>query len=213
LANFWEGFILQAGLILALGAQNVFVLESGLKKNRHILVASICTFCDVVLIGIGVAGAARFFALYPQMKQTVGMLGIAFLVHYAITKLREKHHVAVEEEGHGPKRGAIAGALAFSLLNPHVYLDTQVLIGGYATKITEVNGRYMFGAGAAVFSAIWFYTLAIGASKMNRFFSDVKTRRTISICTGIVLLILAVKFGDDLFNWFGPHQASSGYTF
>lgn len=207
MANFWEGFILQAGLILALGAQNVFVLESGLKRNHHILVASICTLCDVVLIGVGVAGAATLFARYPQLKQTVGMLGVGFLIHYAYLKLKEKHHEAVKQEGHGSKKGAIASALAFSLLNPHVYLDTQILIGGYATRIAGMDERYLFGAGAAVFSAIWFYTLAIGAAKMNRFFSDVKIRRVISICTGIILLLLAAKLGNDLFHWFEPQSA------
>jgi L-lysine exporter family protein LysE/ArgO len=87
--QFIEGFLLQASLILALGAQNLFVLESGLKRQRHLLVALICSICDTVLIAVGVAGAASIFVQVPSLKICSGALGVLFLIYYGVKKILE----------------------------------------------------------------------------------------------------------------------------
>src|SRR5271170_136620 len=95
-----QGFLLQASLILALGAQNLFVLESGLKRRRHLLVALICSICDAALITVGVAGAASLFVRVPLLKIAFGGLGVAFLVYYGLLKLKEAWRPPATEQAH-----------------------------------------------------------------------------------------------------------------
>ncbi len=85
--SFWEGFVLQASLILAFGAQNLFVLESGLKKDNHFIVAFICTLCDFILIFIGLMGFSYLFNKFPDLKIVFGLLGVAFLTITGLKKI------------------------------------------------------------------------------------------------------------------------------
>lgn len=208
--QFLEGFFLQASLILALGAQNLFVLEMGLRKRRHLFVAGLCTFCDLLLILLGVLGAASFFVQIPWMKIAFGVLGVAFLAYYGLKKLFEKPSII---DAHANTQtlsiGVIVGqTLAFSLLNPHVYLDTVVLIGGYSTQFSESWDRLSFGLGASFFSLMWFFALAIFAAAMSRFLHNVKTMRMISVVSAVILLGLALKLSADVWHWY--HAMSIG---
>ncbi len=202
---FLEGFFLQASLILALGAQNLFVLESGLKRQRHYLVAIICSLCDVILIGVGVAGAASIFIRFPVLKIIFGILGVSFLFYYGLKKLREAQNYQVVEGMHVSMevdlRRILLLTLGFSLLNPHVYLDTVILIGGYSSKFTEFNERARFGAGAAAFSVIWFFSLTSFASLLNRFLSSPKAMKIVALVSGLILVGLSWKLGKDVYSW------------
>ena len=203
--QFWEGFFLQASLIVALGAQNIFVLESGLKKRHHILVAGVCSLCDLALIAIGVGGAATLFVQLPILKILFGAIGVGFLVFYGGKKIAEAcKTTAVSEAADLHIRSikkTIWWTLGFSLLNPHVYLDTIVLIGGYSTKFDDLAIRFIFGLGAGTLSILWFFTLAIFASVMGRFLKSPNALRAIAAVSGIILLLLAWKLGHDVLVW------------
>lgn len=202
---FWEGFLLQASLILALGAQNIFVLESGLKKQRHLVAALVCSFCDAILIAVGVLGAASIFVQVPLLKIIFGAAGVLFLLYYGIKKIREGMSDGVTQnfptQTTRDLEKVILLSLSFSLLNPHVYLDTVVLIGGYSAKFSEWDERSVFGTGAASFSFLWFFGLAVFASYMGRFLQNPKALRRVSLVSGLILLVLSWKLGWDVYQW------------
>jgi L-lysine exporter family protein LysE/ArgO len=202
---FLEGFLLQASLILALGAQNIFVLESGLKKQRHLLVAFVCSLCDAILILIGVAGAASVFVQVPALKIGFGALGVLFLLFYGVKKLREGFRPALVAEAHAETSSSLKKvvllSLGFSLLNPHVYLDTVILIGGYSAKFAELSSRIQFGAGAASFSILWFFGLAIFAYSCRKLLNNPRGMQFVSLLSGIILIALSYKLGRDVYSW------------
>ncbi|MGE0764294.1 MAG: LysE/ArgO family amino acid transporter [Bdellovibrionales bacterium] len=205
MSSFLEGFLLQASLILALGAQNLFVLESGLRRQKHALAATVCTICDFALIFVGVLGAASVFVRYPLLKISFGGAGVAFLFYYGILKLKDfrSPSLAIGPNQPGPDRArsVFAAAMAFSLLNPHVYLDTVILIGGYAAKFPAWQERLVFGTGAGVFSTLWFYGLAFAASSLSALLRKPKRMRFVSLASGLILIGLALKLGHDVWGW------------
>lgn len=203
MSQFFEGFFLQASLIFALGAQNIFVLESGLKKTRPLLVATICTLCDSLLIALGVLGAATIFVQVPLLKIAFGILGVAFLAGYGIKKIREgfSSGAASVKRPTVTSKEVIGLALSFSLLNPHVYLDTVILIGGYSAKFPALSTRAIFGAGAASFSTLWFFGLAIFGSAASALLNSPSRMKKVSLISGIILLALSIKLGMDVAGW------------
>ncbi|MBC8044233.1 MAG: amino acid transporter [Rhizobacter sp.] len=202
---FLQGFLLQASLILALGAQNLFVLDSGLKRRRHLFVAFVCSVCDIILILLGVLGAASVFLQVPVLKIIFGLLGVGFLVFYGVMKLGESLKPNESLTAASPEtttlKQTLLATLGFSLLNPHVYLDTVVLIGGYAAQFPATSERFFFGLGAGSFSTIWFFGLAFLASVFNRLIHNRFAMRLIALVSGAVLLWLAVKLGGDVWVW------------
>lgn len=203
-AVYLEGLLLQASLIFALGPQNIFVLESGLKRHYHLTVSLVCFLCDLALIMLGVAGAATFFNHYPEIKIFVGILGVGFLILYGIGKICHKDGDHLEFERNGKRsclKAAIISSVVFSVVNPHAYLDGIVLIGGYSTKYSDLNSRLILGFGAASFSLIWFLLLSVGASFMIPFFKGEKRMRLIMSTAGVVLIVLSLKLGLDVVGW------------
>lgn len=201
---FLQGLLLQASLILALGAQNIFILNSGLLRQRHLLAALVSSVCDAVLVFIGVLGVATIFVQVPLLKIGLGMVGVGFLLFYGIMKLREARNgteVTSSSTNATTVRQTILASMGFSLLNPHVYLDTVVLIGGYSTKFSALIDRFYFGLGASSFSFIWFFGLSLLASLASRLLSNPKAMRMVALCSGIILLVLAVKLGKDVIEW------------
>lgn len=201
---FLQGFFLQASLILALGAQNIFVLNSGLHRQRHLLVALLSSVCDTSLILLGVLGVATIFVQIPLLKITFGVVGVGFLIYYGITKLKESWKTSSNIENKfiaASLKQTVLTTLAFSLLNPHVYLDTVVLVGGYSAKFQEVFSRFLFGIGASAFSFVWFFGLVLLASAGNKLVHNSKMMKSISFFSGIILLWLSYKLGTDVFEW------------
>lgn len=201
---FIQGFLLQASLILALGAQNIFVLNSGLRKQRHLLVALVSSLCDTLLIFVGVLGVATFFVQFPVMKIGLGVVGVGFLLFYGIVKLKEaRKGVEISQSSNQVTtiKQTILTSLGFSLLNPHVYLDTVVLVGGYSSKFGSWLDRFYFGFGASSFSTIWFFGLALLASLASSFLNNSKAMRVVSLVSGIILVVLALKLGTDVYGW------------
>lgn len=201
---FIEGFILQASLILALGAQNIYVIESGIKKQNHLLIAFICFLCDFILVILGILGASKLFLVFPMFKIVIGVLGVLFLFYYAITKFIEAFNpipIELVEQSLTTKKQSIFSALAFSLLNPHVYLDTIVLIGGYSSKFTSVIDRLYFGLGVVGFSFLWFFLLAIASQYLKNFLNSKQSMRYFSLVSAIILIYLSFTLGFDIYHW------------
>lgn len=201
---YFEGLLLQASLIFALGPQNIFVIESGLKRHYHLTVSLVCFLCDLALIMLGVAGAATFFNHYPEIKIVVGFLGAGFLILYGVGKIRHKNTEHLEFEQDGKRnclRAAVLSSVVFSVVNPHAYLDGIVLIGGYSTKYSDLRSRLILGMGAASFSLFWFLLLSIGASFMIPFFRGEKRMRIIMGTSGVILIFLSMKLGLDVIGW------------
>ena len=204
LGIFFQGFLLQASLILALGAQNIFVLNSGLRKHRHFLVAFVSSLCDTLLVFVGVLGVATFFLEYPILKTGLGIVGVGFLLFYGISKLKEAMtgiKISGSVNQAASIKQTILASLGFSLLNPHVYLDTVVLVGGYSAKFNRFSERFYFGFGASAFSTIWFFGLALLASIAGRFLNNPRAMKIVSLISGIILILLAVKLGSDVIGW------------
>lgn len=162
-----QGFALGGGLIVAIGAQNAYVLRQGLRRQFAFSVATVCFLCDVMLIGVGAGGFGSLVAAFPALTDAAAWGGAAFLAWYGARALRSALKPgALEADGEAklvPGRShAMLTALALSLLNPHVYLDTIVLIGGIAGQYASAE-RPWFALGAMGASFVWFYGLVIGA--------------------------------------------------
>lgn len=208
---FLEGLFLQASLIFALGAQNIFVLESGLKKQHPLTICFVCFLCDLVLIMLGVAGAGSLFSSFSQLKIIIGIIGVFFLLQYGLAKIFIPQETLTDQKQTLIKQGlkrSILLAVTFSIFNPHAYLDAFILIGGYSTKYGILSDRLILGFGAACFSLIWFLFLSTASSMMKPVFSNAKSLRFVTTCSGLILLFLSFRLGLDVYGWItdGPHS-------
>lgn len=202
LAPFVQGMVLQASLIAALGAQNLFVLESGLTQRKPWAVAAVSSLCDAALIVVGVAGAATVFVAVPELQIILGVLGTGFLAWYGLLKVREgMAGGGAKLDGRAGTSRPLLAALAFSLLNPHVYLDTVVLIGGFSARFDALPERLVFGAGAALFSLVWFFGLVGFGARMAGAMGHARGRQAFAFGSAAILLSFAVILGAEVAAW------------
>ncbi|MFP5384430.1 MAG: LysE/ArgO family amino acid transporter [Bacteriovoracia bacterium] len=204
---FFEGLILQASLIFALGSQNLFVLEAGLKRQNHIIVSLVCFLCDLTLILLGVAGAATLFNEYPYLKILIGLLGVSFLFVYGVSKLFFQDYACTPVNSPQFEKNikrSILLAMTFSILNPHAYLDAFILIGGFSTKYEALGDRITLGLGAAVYSGIWFLILSTMSSAMKPILENPSRMRLVMSVAGMALIFLSGKLGIDVMSWMEP---------
>lgn len=202
---FLEGLVLQASLILALGAQNIFVLEAGLKRQHHLIISFVCFLCDLTLILLGVAGAATLFTYYPGLKVFIGVLGVSFLFTYGMSKLFSGSTVLTlsSDPVKSTLKRSVILAMTFSILNPHAYLDAFILIGGFSSKYDALEDRIILGLGAGVYSGIWFLILSSLSSVMKPVLQHPVRMKVIMSLAGIVLIILSGKLSIDVLGWIG----------
>ena len=201
---FLEGLVLQASLIFALGAQNMFVLEAGLRRQNHLAVSFVCFICDMLLILLGVAGAATIFSKFPNLKIIVGVMGVSFLFFYGVSKLFSSQEVIQKIETQKIEttlKKSVILAATFSILNPHAYLDAFVLIGGFSTKYDLLQDRIVLGLGAGVYSGLWFLILSTLSSVMKPILEHPRRMKTIMSLAGFVLIFLSAKLGMDVMSW------------
>ncbi|MGS0744293.1 LysE/ArgO family amino acid transporter [Glaciimonas sp. GG7] len=190
-AAFIRGLGLGGGLIIAIGAQNAFVLRQGLQRQYVLTSALICGLCDAMLIALGVAGVGTLIAANPTLFTFAKWGGAAFLFWYgvrsALAAWRPSGLVTASKSTTPPRHAAvIASALAFSLLNPHAYLDTVVLIGSVGGQ--EIGaGRILFAAGAMLASFLWFLGLGFGARFAAPVFAQPLAWRVLD---GIIALVM-----------------------
>ena len=190
---FWQGSGLGAGLIIAIGAQNAFVLRQGLKKRHVFLVALVCTLCDAALITLGVAGFGSVVSSRPLLTQAAAWGGAVFLFVYGLRALWEVFKVQGLEAQNGAalsRRDAVLTTLGVSLLNPHVYLDTVVLLGGIGGQFVG-QSRVFYGVGAVTASSVWFFSLAYGATRLGPLFRRPLAWRILDAAIGVIMWRIA----------------------
>lgn len=193
------GLGLGLSLIIAIGAQNAFVLRQGLRREHVLAVVIICAASDAVLIAAGVAGGGALFTAVPWLVDVIRWVGAAFLVAYgvlaAIRALRRpKADAAGLRAGSvtaGTLGAAIATCLALTWLNPHVYLDTVLLLGSIAS--THGAERWWFAAGAVTGSILWFTSLGFGARLLAPLFAKPLAWRILDGVIAIVMFAIAVS--------------------
>lgn len=201
---FLEGLLLQASLIFALGAQNIFVLESGLRRQHHLVISLVCFLCDLFLILLGVAGAATIFSHFPGLKILIGIIGVLFLLFYGLDKIFRQNLKLLITDGMEIKsslKKSIMLAMTFSILNPHAYLDAFILIGGFSTKYDSLEERVMLGLGAGFYSGLWFLILASLSSFMRPILEHPLRMKMIMSVAGCLLVFLSGKLGVDVISW------------
>jgi L-lysine exporter family protein LysE/ArgO len=196
-----EGFLLGAGLIIAIGGQNAFVLRQGLKREHVFAVATVCWLSDALLIAVGVAGMGELVKASPVLLTLVTVAGIAFLATYgAIAFIRALRPgwleaAASRRQGLG---ATLLTALALTFLNPHVYLDTVVLIGGLSAR-HEGGAAVAFAVGAAAASAVWFYGLGFGARLVAPLLARTAAWRLLDLGIAIVMWGIAIRLAVEGF--------------
>ena len=188
------GLLTGLSLIVAIGAQNAFVLRQGLARAHVGVVVAICTLSDVVLIAAGVSGIGTIVERAPWVLDTVRWFGVAFLTWYGVSTLlraRRAESLHAATTGNGSRRRAVLTALALTWLNPHVYLDTVLLLGSIANQHGDV-GRWWFALGAALGSAIWFVGLGYGARRAHRLLSSPRSWQVLDVLIGLTMLGIAL---------------------
>lgn len=195
LAAFGQGFGLGAGLIIAIGAQNAFVLRQGLRRQHALAAALVCFACDAALIALGVAGFGQVVASTPWLTALAAWGGAAFLFAYGLRAFRSALRPRGLEVAAGEgltRRGVVLATLAVSLLNPHVYLDTVVLLGSVGGQF-EGLARTAFGLGAVTASGVWFFSLAYGAARLEPLFRKPLAWRVLDGLIGAVMWSIAAS--------------------
>ncbi|KAB2890551.1 MAG: amino acid transporter [Desulfobulbaceae bacterium] len=170
---FIQGMAVGGGLIVAIGAQNAFVLSQGIRRQHHWLVAAICFVCDAVLVGVGVAGVGRAVAASPMLQAAAAWGGAIFLFAYGARALRRAMMSDSLQAGGrrvSSVKEAVLATLAVTLFNPHVYLDTVVLLGSIASQFQD-GQRLAFATGACSASFLWFFSLSLGGELLAPIFA------------------------------------------
>lgn len=189
------GFVTGLGLIVAIGAQNVFVLRRGVARQHVFAVASTAALCDTALIILGVAGLGGFIASLPWLATTTALGGALFLIVYGFSALHNAFagaSVALDEmpPQAGSAQRAVGATLAVSLLNPHVYLDTVVLLGGIGGQLAP-GERLGFALGAVSASVAWFFGLAYGARALAPLFRQRIATRLLDLIVALIMFSVA----------------------
>ena len=187
------GFATGFSLILAIGAQNAFVLQQGLRQQFVFAVCVTCALSDAMLIATGVAGFGVAMGAVPWLPSLMRVLGAAFLFAYGAVRLHASWRGNYEIANAIPTqsfRAAMLTCLAFTWLNPHVYLDTLALIGAASTRY-EGSAKLAFGGGAMLASFVFFFALGYGARRLAPIMSSPRAWRVLDICIGLVMWGLA----------------------
>lgn len=187
------GFFTGLSLIFAIGAQNAFVLRQGLKRVHVLPIVLTCALSDAVLIAVGVFASAQISELFPRFLPLMRWGGAAFLIFYgakaALAAIRGGQHLAAAQIGAPSLRAAVATTLALTWLNPHVYLDTVVLLGAVSARFPEARGGFAVGAVAASF--IFFFALGFGARLLAPIFARENAWRVLDALIAVVMWSIA----------------------
>ena len=191
-----QGFLLGASLIIAIGAQNAFVINQGLKRQHVFLTALICSLSDAILISAGVFGLGAFFVSHPLFIEIARWFGIIFLTCYGTIAFKSAFHPVVLKQDalSNPAidvKKIVILLLSLSFLNPHVYLDTVVLIGSIAAQQNGI-ARPLFGVGAIIASFVWFFSLAYGARVLTPLFKKAVAWRILDVIIGCTMWLIAL---------------------
>ncbi|MBM7456532.1 L-lysine exporter family protein LysE/ArgO [Oceanisphaera litoralis] len=195
-----QGFTLGAGLIIPIGAQNAFVLNQGIRRQYHLLVAAICSLFDVALISLGVFGGGAALQSHGVLYWGISLAGMAFLLLYGAhcwrRVFRQGQAVALSGRERGLK-AVIIGVLAVTLLNPQVYIETVMILGSVGGGFAE-REKWAFAIGCFSASLIWFFTLALAAARMSRWLNRPLVQKVMDATIGTLMWLLAAKLALGL---------------
>jgi L-lysine exporter family protein LysE/ArgO len=189
---FLPGFFAGLSLIVAIGAQNAFVIRQGLSRQHVLVVVAICAIADAALIALGIAGLGAIIQGLPWLLEGVRWFGVAYLTWFGIKSVRSafKNDVMdVSGEQTTSLKKVVAAVLGFTLLNPHVYLDTVILLGSISNQFAE--DRWFFGFGAMTASIVWFSAIGFGARAASRFMSKPIFWRVLDSIIAAVMFTIA----------------------
>lgn len=198
IGTFFMGAVISGGLIVAIGSQNAFLLKVGLSNRYPMWAASVCFTGDILLIGAGVFGVGAIFSADTIWRDLLSLGGAAFLFWYGFTALksaiRGNNSLAVESGDTRPKslKATLLMAFAMTFLNPHVYIDTVILVGGVTASL-PAQQKVWFASGALVASALWFYSLVYVARKLIPVLNKPKTWRVIDTSIALVMFAIAIS--------------------
>ncbi|MEF1311947.1 LysE/ArgO family amino acid transporter [Vibrio mytili] len=203
--SFWvllQGFGLGASMIIPIGAQNAYVLNQGIKRNHHLTTATICSILDMLFISLGIFGGGALLSQNELLLTLVTVGGIAFLSVYGYLSLRSalkptKQSESTHEVTARGRRTVILGALAVTVLNPHLYLDTVVILGSIGGQF-EGSDRFAFAIGTIMASFVWFYALSLGAAKLGPTLSKPKVKKGIDVAVALMMFTIACVLANEL---------------
>ncbi len=193
--DFWAGMATGLALIVAIGSQNAFVLRCGIRREHVLPVVLFCALSDALLIAAGVGGAGAVLQGNATLMAVARYGGALFLGSYGLLAARRAwagEHLALQPSGPGSLGAALAACFAFTFLNPHVYLDTVLLLGTVANQRGE-SARWLFAAGAMAGSALWFSALGFGARLLAPWFERPLAWRILDSLIALVMLSLAAS--------------------
>ena len=196
LTTFFQGFLLSAAMILPIGAQNAFVLQQGSKKQYHLMSAFLCALSDVILISGGVFGGSALLSQSEYLLLLITLGGVAFLLWYGWNAFKTAFTKEIELSQHKnqvkSRWRVIVTLVAVTWLNPHVYLDTFVVLGSIGGQLSaELRPWFTFGA---VFASIsWFFALSLLAAWFSPILSQVTAQRIINLFVGCVMWFIALQ--------------------
>lgn len=190
--DYLSGFAVSFSLILAIGSQNAFVLKQGLKREHVFIICLFCAITDALFISAGVAGFGAVTARYPHLIEFAKIAGALFLLAYGLQSLyasfTKTHAMSSDGEATGSLKKALLLCMGFTWLNPHVYLDTLVLIGMVST---DADNKVWFTLGAVSASVIFFFALGYGARLLSPLFAKASAWNILDGLVGILMLYLA----------------------
>nr|WP_214651485.1 LysE/ArgO family amino acid transporter [Vibrio anguillarum] len=189
-------------MIIPIGAQNAYVLNQGIKRNHHLTTATICSLLDVIFISLGIFGGGALLSSNEILLTSVTLGGVAFLSFYGFISLRSAFTSTSTNESDGEviargKRTVILGALAVTVLNPHLYLDTVVILGSIGGQF-EGHDRIAFALGTMMASFVWFYSLSIGAAKLGPTLSKPNVKKGIDMAVAAMMFSIAFILAKGL---------------
>ena len=190
------GFATAFALILAIGAQNAFVLRQGLARAHVFWLCLLCAVSDAILVAAGVLGFGYIVTLYPLLPQIMAWGGAAFLFVYGAMRLLAAWEGDYAMQLSGQSAGlwaTLATGAAFTWLNPHVYLDTLGLVGAVSTQFTDAAEKTAFGFGAVLSSFVFFFGLGYGARLLAPAMQSARAWRILDVLIGVVMWALALK--------------------
>lgn len=200
---FFKGLVVSASLIAAIGSQNAFVLKQGLLRNHIVWVVVICCLCDAILMSAGVWGIGGLIGMNPVLAGVLSIAGAVFLLVYGAGSFQRAWRGGENLIAEGevlPARGkTILATLAVTLLNPHVYLDTVMIVGGVAVGLTPSEKQF-FLLGAVVASILWFSTIGFGAKLLLPIFRRPLAWRILECLIGCMMWWIALGLLRDVWH-------------
>ena len=195
------GFLTGLSLIIAIGAQNAFVIRQGLARSHVLLVVAICAIADTVLIFLGTGGLGTLIQSQPSALEFIRWFGVAYLTWFGIKSVRSvftADAMNIDGATSASRSTVIASVLGFTLLNPHVYLDTVILLGSISNQFQD--DRWYFALGASLGSILWFSTIGFGAQAASRFMTKPIFWKILDSIIAVVMFSVAIFLAFYNFN-------------